>query len=80
MSGAPSHSDSASVNVISPRKRSSRRRISSSSVRQRTDFDATRIGLSEARRSISSAFAHIASRSTNANGASRPAKASSYTS
>ena len=52
-----------------------RRNIAPCSARQRTDFVATRIGLPPARASISSAFDHIASRSTNANGASRPSKA-----
>src|SRR3954454_7680235 len=61
-----------------PLKRWSRRAIASSSGRQRTDFDATRIGLPPARASISSAFNHMASRSTNANGASLPSSALSY--
>src|SRR5829696_791448 len=75
-----SHSVSGSVNVISPRNPGSRSRIARWSGRQRTDFDATRIGFPPAARSRSPALAHIASRSTNANGASRPANASSYTS
>ena len=68
---------SRSVNVIRPRKPPSRARIRSRIARHRTDFYATRIGLPRARRSMSSAFCHIASRSTNANGASRSPTAAS---
>ncbi len=72
-----SQSVSRSVNVMSPRKprfQSSTDRISDL---QRSDLVATRIGFPRARRSRSSAFAHIASRSTNANGGSRPESAAS---
>src|SRR4051794_10542342 len=48
--------------------------------RQRSDLLATRMGLPVARPSISSAFDHMASRSTKANGASRPSNAVSYSS
>jgi hypothetical protein len=41
---------------------------------------ATRIGVPRARVSISAAFDHIASRSTNANGASTPSKIRSMSS
>src|SRR4051812_8109120 len=78
MSGSPSHRLSPRVNVITPRYRSSRRAFASWSARQRTDLVATRIGFAPARASISSEFDHMASRSTNANGASRPANAASY--
>ena len=61
------------MKVISPAN-PSRREISSSSARQRIDLLATRIGLPPARPSIASAFAHIASRSTKANGASTSSK------
>ena len=43
--------------------------------RQRSDFEASRIGFPPTRASISAALECIASRSTNANGASRPANA-----
>ncbi len=46
--------------------------------RQRTDLLATRTGFGSARPSISAAFAPIASRSTNANGASTSSNISSY--
>src|SRR5919112_541971 len=49
-------------------------RIVASSERQRTDLLATRIGVPRARLSNPRAFAHSASRSTSANGASTPAK------
>jgi hypothetical protein len=62
------------VNVISPVKRSSRLRIRSSRVRQRSDLLATRIGFDPARASIASEFDHIASRSTKAKGASTCSK------
>jgi hypothetical protein len=67
------------VNVISPRKPGSSR-IDASSARERTDLLATLIGVPAARPSISRAFDHIASRSTNANGASTSAKTRSSSS
>src|SRR3954452_22078756 len=73
---SPSQRLSGSVNVISPRN-PSRARMRSSSGRQRTDLLATRIGLPAARRTMSSAVAHIASRSMNANGGSCSARAAS---
>src|ERR1700730_15209055 len=49
----------------------------SCSALQRTDLLARRIGLPDARRSMSAAFAHMASRSTSANGAPSSAHARS---
>ena len=61
----------------SPRGSPAGSRARRSSARQRTDLEATRIGVPPARRTRSAAFASKASRSTTANGAARPAVARS---
>ncbi len=72
-------SASAGVNARIPRKPGppddSCASTRSSTSTQRSDFDATRTGSDPAWASRWSAFARSASRSTKANGASRPANA-----
>jgi hypothetical protein len=79
MSSTPfsaSHSASGSVNASVPRK-PGRASTRCCSARQRSDLLARRIGFGAARRSMSAAFDHIASRSTSANGGCRAAVARS---